>query len=510
MACLSLIVYMASNSHPRWQSEETVFRQFVHSGVLDRTILPQHSLRMEPAIRAFLEKMYKLAIIEGHREALRWLMHLGIKLSTHLPLILVLVSEYQNKSRLAQNSGILEDILSFGARPDDHDLDALEMFVIHQKTGMAQQALSDPIGTSSPGTLAEVFYAVHTGDYHLLVKLHHQGFKFNELLQRRNQPNTAAGLAVVVSGSVLEVEQFISLGFDPRRRYPWSLTALQCAVHKGQKDVARFLLALGVSVSACPPWKELTPTPHPECPKAIRAERGIKIEGRHFSMLSRAENLEMIDLLLRHKANVNEGPARYAGATALQLAAIKGYIGITKKLIDLGADVDGAGAPFRGRTALEGAAEHGRLDTVALLLEVGCHIHGEGRDQYIWAVKLARENDHLALASLLESRGTWTEKDEQNLAACQIDEEESVDDNLDEPQCWETGSTGSDGDLDSQDEDYTTQEDQSMPESPHLAVQDGVEGSTEDVLAGGSGTVDPMSSWGDWAFDDEGNFLGPL
>ncbi|KAK7957788.1 hypothetical protein PG988_012636 [Apiospora saccharicola] len=255
----------------------------------------------------------------------------------------------------------------------------------------------------------------------------------------------------------------------------------------------------------------------------------------------------MIDLLLKHKADVNEPPARYAGATALQLSAIRGSIGITKKLIDRGADLNAARAPYRGRTALEGAAEHGRLDTVVLLLELGCSIDGEGRDQYIRAVKLARDNDHVAVASLLQDSGTWTTEDEGILQACKIDEEEyeylhercigpccsiftSVYESQDEPRCWEAQSVVSDGDLDLHDETYTTHEDQDIQESPqectdvedgedqvydtyspvHSEVQSNVEGHTGGVLVYDSGTVDPMSSWVDWAFDDDGNFVGSL
>ncbi|KAK8081085.1 hypothetical protein PG997_008903 [Apiospora hydei] len=255
----------------------------------------------------------------------------------------------------------------------------------------------------------------------------------------------------------------------------------------------------------------------------------------------------MMDLLLSHKADLNEPPARYAGATALQLSAIRGSIGITKKLIDLGADVNGARAPYRGRTALEGAAEHGRLDTVGLLLEQGCRIDNEGRDQYIRAVKLARDNDHLALTSLLEARGTWTDEDEHSLIACKIDEEEfvdphegclgvccsdfrSVDDDIDEPRCWETRSGVFEGDPTSHYEDCTMQEERSTPESPReyadlgegedhfydgdspieLAAQHGIEGSSEGGMVDCSVTEDGMSDWVNWAFDDGGNFLGPL
>ncbi|TEA18189.1 Protein fem-1-like protein C [Colletotrichum sidae] len=79
----------------------------------------------------------------------------------------------------------------------------------------------------------------------------------------------------------------------------------------------------------------------------------------------------MIDLLLEEGANVNQAAANYHGATALQVSAIKGYLGIAEVLIDRGAHVDAKRAAVGGRTALEGAAEHGRIDIIQYLLSMG-------------------------------------------------------------------------------------------------------------------------------------------
>lgn len=303
--------------------------------------------------------------------------------------------------------------------------------------------------------------------------------------------------------------------------------------------MVRFLLGSGVSINACPPWTlydgDLDWMDATDIEKRTALQHAVQ-----------NGHLETIDMLLTHKASVNEPPARHAGATALQLAAIQGSIGLTKKLIDLGADVNGARAIWYGRKALEGAAERVRLDTVMLLLEEGCNIHGEGREQCIRAVKLARDNDHMEVASMLKERGVWTDEDEQGISSGQIDEEyedphdgccgklcddcQSVDENEDKPRCWESGSEVSEDGFNSHDEDYSIQEDHSKQESTHesavleegedqfynisspvqLEVQPNVEGYTGGVLVDNSGTVDPMPSWDDWAFDDDGNFVGSL
>lgn len=51
-------------------------------------------------------------------------------------------------------------------------------------------------------------------------------------------------------------------------------------------------------------------------------------------------NMEIFNLLLEHGADVNAPAADDGGVTALQIAAIQGYIGIARRLLDLGADVN--------------------------------------------------------------------------------------------------------------------------------------------------------------------------
>ncbi|RAK92212.1 ankyrin [Aspergillus costaricaensis CBS 115574] len=115
-------------------------------------------------------------------------------------------------------------------------------------------------------------------------------------------------------------------------------------------------------------------------------------------------NMDLINFLLDHGANVNSTPSEDGGATALQIAAIQGYLGIARKLIDLDADVNAAPARRNGRTALEGAAEHGRIDILRLLLDEGASLVGnDGERQYRRAVELAEKNGHMAAAKLLKS-----------------------------------------------------------------------------------------------------------
>lgn len=116
-------------------------------------------------------------------------------------------------------------------------------------------------------------------------------------------------------------------------------------------------------------------------------------------------NMELINLLIsEHGARIDSPAAMDGGATALQIACLKGYIGIARKLLDIGADVNEAPAKYNGRTALEGAAEHGRIDMLQMLLDEGALIVGEGETQYRRAIELAERNGYQSAARLLR---TW-------------------------------------------------------------------------------------------------------
>ena len=112
--------------------------------------------------------------------------------------------------------------------------------------------------------------------------------------------------------------------------------------------------------------------------------------------------MELINLFLNRGADINGRPARDGGATALQIAAIQGYLGIAHRLIHLHANINAPPARINGRTALEGSAEYGRIDMLQMLLDSGASVTGDdGQRQYHRAIELAERNGHHAAARLL-------------------------------------------------------------------------------------------------------------
>ncbi|CAG8959566.1 hypothetical protein HYFRA_00001467 [Hymenoscyphus fraxineus] len=104
-------------------------------------------------------------------------------------------------------------------------------------------------------------------------------------------------------------------------------------------------------------------------------------------------------------ADINAAPASSHGITALQGAAIMGYMKVALILLEKGADPNAAGAEEGGRTALEGAAEQGHLDMVQLLLNAGARPSES-------AAYLAEEEEHFAIADLIRDNLTSEEAEE--------------------------------------------------------------------------------------------------
>lgn len=205
---------------------------------------------------------------------------------------------------------------------------------------------------------------------------------------------------------------------------------LNWAISNGNVDMVKLLLVAGLSA---------------------RVSYTMDEKGDRTPLQSAIEhgNLDIIKILLAAGADINEQPAPDAGATALQLASIKGYLGIAKlllqkeikidqvvigvgqevveigqKVIEIDVDTNAAGARFYGRTALEGAAEHGRIDMIELLLQSGTKTTGRGRRQYIRAIRFAKRMGHLVAADLLERHRPSTLKDEMMMRDPHIMDEE--------------------------------------------------------------------------------------
>jgi ankyrin repeat protein len=121
-----------------------------------------------------------------------------------------------------------------------------------------------------------------------------------------------------------------------------------------------------------------------------------------LQMAAREGQKDIAELLIEHGADVNFSAAPEDGATTLQFAAITGFLGIAYLLIENGADVNAPPTKTDGRIALEGATEHGRIEMVQMPLNAGVNIYGDGEEQFRRALGLAEKNGHFVTKRLLE------------------------------------------------------------------------------------------------------------
>lgn len=84
-------------------------------------------------------------------------------------------------------------------------------------------------------------------------------------------------------------------------------------------------------------------------------------------------DFQIVEYLISKGAIINTLPV-YGGATALQLAAMSGHVGIATLLVEHGADVNYPPARGPERTAFEAAAEWCRPDMMCLLVQYGAQL----------------------------------------------------------------------------------------------------------------------------------------
>lgn len=220
---------------------------------------------------------------------------------------------------------------------------------------------------------------------------------FSELLERGCRPDRhtwdVLGFRNDLSKAQILIDNGHRLSSDSATRITITESPLSVPINRRNKELVLLLLKAGADVN----------------------EHDLTIASSRSPLQRAVEmgDLDMVGCLIQAGADVNAQPAMDCGATALQLASIKGFLGLAKQLLDWGANVNAPKAISYGRTALEGAAEHGRLDMLQLLLCHGALTTGTGLHQYIRSVQLATEEEHHEAAELLRRFRDWTEQDEE-------------------------------------------------------------------------------------------------
>jgi hypothetical protein len=210
---------------------------------------------------------------------------------------------------------------------------------------------------------------------------------FRSFFRYGNSLCSPLGLAIKRSeeyrGSFRVVVRLLDAGCDPNsvvfgkwHDNPSNLTALLAAIETKNINLVRLLLKHRAEVNT-ETTRGLTRTPLQRA-----AELGC---------------LDIVQLLLDEGANVNAMPVQRGGGTALQLAAISGNCNIVVELLKHGADPYALPSTVQGRWPIEAAAEHGRLDMIDFLLKATVY----NAEQCKRAMEFAQDNGHMGCRDLI-------------------------------------------------------------------------------------------------------------
>ena len=218
----------------------------------------------------------------------------------------------------------------------------------------------------------QLVQAADAGDTTKVIQLLNSKVNVNATFERDGSElsGKTALMAASSRGNSHLVQTLIKRGATVNLKHYSGETALMFAADSGDKSTIEALLRAGADVNATvvsPHAGELTPltitinTDHPqrlEVAKILLAAKAeVNPKGRFIisPLMHALEDLEMVQLLIAHGADVNQ--KNFRGATALMGAAVGRDPAVVRFLIEKGADVKARDTD--GNTALMGA-EHER------------------------------------------------------------------------------------------------------------------------------------------------------
>lgn len=106
----------------------------------------------------------------------------------------------------------------------------------------------------------------------------------------------------------------------------------------------------------------------------------------------------IVELLLKHGANPNQGVKKTGNAKPLDMACQEGLLDVIKILVKYGADVNDKG--FRGQTPIRTAARNGWLDVIKYLVGNGAEFDMPANDGAT-PLESAAAKGHLEIVKIL-------------------------------------------------------------------------------------------------------------
>lgn len=270
---------------------------------------------------------------------------LGVILLFLLP---ILLGDYSGEAGLAALCGIAV-ILYFGV----HAIVATSLI------GSVVGIVGIRRGSRKQGAVGLVLNVVLLGTSVALLASH-----YHEVYSDPERLNMAAS-----KGDMAMVKKLLGKGFHVNQRDHKGWTPLHEAVANGYMEIAEYLLQNGADASS----------------RSYRGESPLHLVSawgrRRYRSLGEWDGSDVVDLLIKHGADVDARCDEYGGRTkrnwtALQIAADTNNTNIMRRLIKHGADVNAEA--FNGETALYLGAGRGYIEAVEILIESRAGVNDGG------------------------------------------------------------------------------------------------------------------------------------
>ncbi|KAI1742123.1 hypothetical protein F4680DRAFT_446197 [Xylaria scruposa] len=279
-------------------------------------------------------RLYELVLQKGRRDLFFDIVKASPQLSDHCKKLAL------EAAVTCENESVLDELVSLGAPADDD--------------GILEKAMKNHPSMVRP--LLDLFWRTYPqgrAGYGKLI--------ISEAL--RDYPKSAKPLKMVFDWNLVTMNideipcpVYRDLSNTITERLQWSDTFLIEAIKTRDCRVVQMFIDAGSKVNT------------------IAEDRGCGNSYSRTSALLEAidiGNIEMVQLLIDHDANVNE-PARFSlRRTPLQKAAEMNNLPIVRLLLKSGADINAAPPKFDGATALQFAAIHGNCEMATILIEHG-------------------------------------------------------------------------------------------------------------------------------------------
>uniref|UniRef100_A0A915P6M8 ANK_REP_REGION domain-containing protein n=1 Tax=Meloidogyne floridensis TaxID=298350 RepID=A0A915P6M8_9BILA len=267
---------------------------------------------------------------------------------------------------------------------------------------------------------------------------HWENSEMNQICPKRNHyqlskvkfQNSDIFLSACQSGDEDEVEELLKKGSDINSSNIDGVTALHQAVIDGNMDIVRFLVQHNADINA----------QDNEGDRELPVDLAENDEMRNY--LEEVMRLKEVDERKARESEFNamledcdrwiqsgkclDTPHPKTGATALHVAASKGYVQLIEKLINSGADIN---APdFEGWTPLHAAAHWGEREACRILVENGANfdtltyfghsvlsVADKSIEEYLYNLKEEQEKARLDEAAKMSSAiNEDTNEEEEN------------------------------------------------------------------------------------------------